>query len=110
MATPDPVFGDYLPVDDVAFDNGTATAEDVVSISTGFKLKMGVFSRLAQATFLLSQALQFVSSTESSRSSAGHGHETAQLRRTLESLIHLADKEIEIRQIEFCTQSIISYS
>lgn len=73
---------------------------------------MGIFARLAQATYLLGQALRYVSSHRhrgEERPTTPADDETAQLRRTLMSLVHLADKEAKVRRLEFCSQSSVCY-
>lgn len=70
-------------------------------------MKMGTFARLAQATFLLSQALQSITSTLAN-SDLAHDDQTAQLRRTLLALVHAADSEATIRRLEFCAPSSVS--
>ncbi|KAG9233058.1 putative fungal-specific transcription factor [Amylocarpus encephaloides] len=109
LITENPTFDTYLPVDDGAWDDCTTTPEDAVHISAGFTLKMGIFSRAAQATYLLSQALKSVSSRSNDQDSATQIGETEQLRRTLLSLVHLADTEATVRRLEFCTPSAICF-
>ncbi|KAH7121582.1 putative fungal-specific transcription factor [Dactylonectria macrodidyma] len=104
LSSEDPTFDSYLPVDDTAWDEGTAKPGDVVTISTGFTLKTGNFARLAQATYLLSQTLRLISETVKENNVA-HSNQVMQLRRTILSLVHAADREVEIRRIEFCAQS-----
>ncbi len=71
---------------------------------------MGLFSRLAQATYLVSQALRSVSPAADSRDTMnGDDDQTAQLRRTLLALVHKADGEGAIRRLEFCPQSALCY-
>lgn len=129
-ATQDPTFDNYLPVDDHDFDSGvraffptlgtlltkiqTTRPEDVPTISTAFNLKMGLYCRLGQATYLLSQALRSASSNDSStdRATSNGGFsecETEQLRATLSSLVVVANAEAELRDLEFCSQSSVSY-
>lgn len=69
---------------------------------------MGLFARLAQATYLLGQALKAVKVGDN-RLPGSLGDDTAQLRRTLMSLVSLADKEAKIRELEFCSQSAVCY-
>jgi hypothetical protein len=76
-------------------------------MSSGFTLKMGHFARLAQATFLLSQAFQSMKSTVTEDEAAGPD-QTIQLRRTLLALVHAADAEATVRKLEFCAQSGLS--
>jgi hypothetical protein len=70
---------------------------------------MGFFSRVAQATYLLSQALKAVSLAANDQDSAAQADETEQLRRTLLALVHLSDAEATIRRLEFCTPSSICF-
>jgi hypothetical protein len=81
--------------------------EDASIISTGFTLKMGVFARLAQATFLLSQGLQLMKD-KAMEDEAARPDKMAQLRRTSLALVHTADAEATARRIEFCAQSGLS--
>lgn len=131
LATEDPTFDYYLPVDTENWDNDVrknprskdlnysyyltnilyspqvSRPEDAVNISTAFALKMGLFSRLAQSVFLLGQALRILTSTSEEKSSLQS--ETTQLRRTLIALVHAADREATVRQLEFCAQSTVCY-
>ncbi|KAK4075565.1 transcriptional regulator family: Fungal Specific TF [Trichoderma harzianum] len=59
-STKNPTFNDLLPIDDQNFDSGNIKPGDPFSISAGFNLEMGLFSRLAQATYLLSQAIELL--------------------------------------------------
>jgi hypothetical protein len=106
LSTPDPTFNTYLPVDDAAWDNGTAHHDSAVTISTGFTLQMGNFARMAQSTFLLSQALRAIKSEIPHAD--GNSDETAQIRRTLLALVHATDSEATLRKLEFCAQSALS--
>lgn len=76
-------------------------------ISNGFTLKMGLFARLAQGTFLLSQALQLIRLT-ATEDEAARSDKMAQLRRTLLALVYTADAEATVRKLEFCAQSALS--
>lgn len=92
----------------------TTKPEDAVNLSTAFGLKMGLFSRLGQAVYLLSQALKSISSSaqkavKAPEAAGQSGDETAQLRRTLLALVRLADREAKVRHLEFCSQSAICY-
>lgn len=69
---------------------------------------MGSFARLAQSTYLLSQALQSIKPTTRA-GDVPHHDETGQLRRTLLALVHAADSEVIIRRLEFCAQSVLSF-
>ncbi|KAK7419757.1 hypothetical protein QQX98_003129 [Neonectria punicea] len=108
LETEDPTFDFYLPVDTQGWDDDTSTPEDAVNMSTGFTLKMGLFSRLSQATYLLSQALN--SLTLPSSDTAELLLERAQLRRTLLALINVADTESQARGIEFCSHLAVCFS
>lgn len=68
---------------------------------------MGSFARLSQATYLLSQALR-ETKTQSVEGNASHDRDTAQLRRTLLALVHATDKEVAVRRLELCAQSVLS--
>jgi hypothetical protein len=68
---------------------------------------MGVFARLSQATFLLSQAFQIIRPTTTVEEAA-RPEKMAQLRRTLLALVHTADAEATVRKLEFCAQSGLS--
>ncbi|KAH8807819.1 putative fungal-specific transcription factor [Xylogone sp. PMI_703] len=107
LSTEDPMFDSHLPVDDTAWDNCTAKPEDITLMSTGFTLRMGPFARLAQATFLLSQALQSMK-PKSTEDESARSEKMAQLRRTFLALVHTADAEATVRKLEFCAQSGLS--
>ncbi|KAM0259128.1 hypothetical protein ACHAQJ_003499 [Trichoderma viride] len=109
LATEDPAFNSYLPADDKAWEEGISKPEDAVNISTGFTLQMGLFSRLAQATYLTSQALRSVS-LATGNTEAINDSQAAQLRRTLIALVHEGDREATIRQLEFCPHSALCFS
>jgi hypothetical protein len=68
---------------------------------------MGRFARLAQGTFLLSQAFYLIRPT-ATKDEAVHSDKIAQLRRTLLALVHAADAEADVRELEFCAQSGLS--
>jgi hypothetical protein len=105
-AVKDPGFEAYLPIDDALWDNALLSPESAPQICSGFTLRMGPCSRLAQAIHLLGQALELVSSTENEQAS----QQVMQVIRTLQALVHTADREASIRrQLQFCTQSIISF-
>jgi hypothetical protein len=70
---------------------------------------MGLFSRLAQATYLLSQVLASTAPTVSDKPFTFVEDQTEQLRRTLISLVYLADKEAVVRQLEFCPHSTLCF-
>jgi hypothetical protein len=69
---------------------------------------MGVFARLAQTTFLLGQALRLIRFS-SAHTIDGRQEEMAQLRRTLLALVHATDVEANVRILEFCAQSGLSF-
>ncbi|KAK2022428.1 hypothetical protein LX32DRAFT_629892 [Colletotrichum zoysiae] len=110
LATVDPPFNAFLPVDDSAWDNYTSKPGDSVDISTGFMLKMGRFARLAQATYLLGQALSAVTLPADGVAGRGSSDQNEQLRRTLLSLVHIVDAEADARRLEFCAQSALCFS
>ncbi|KAB5578180.1 hypothetical protein GE09DRAFT_1088782 [Coniochaeta sp. 2T2.1] len=111
LSTDDPTFDSYLPVDDKAWDQGTTSPGDAVRLSAGFHLRMGLFARVAQATYLVSQALNASSTPLSGVGrSLATSDDTAQLRRTIFALVKTADTEAIVRQLEFCPQSSICYS
>jgi hypothetical protein len=64
---------------------------------------MGSFARLAQVTFLVSQAFQSMKFT------AIEGDKSVQLRRTLLALVHTLDSEATVRKLEFCAPSSLSF-
>ncbi|KAH7121770.1 hypothetical protein B0J13DRAFT_648559 [Dactylonectria estremocensis] len=109
LSSEDPTFESYLPVDDTAWDEGTAKPGDVVTMSTGFTLKTGNFARLAQATYLLSQALRLISETAVENDLA-HSNQVMQLRRTIHSFVDAEDREVEVRRVEFWAQSELCLS
>ncbi|KAI9147859.1 Transcription factor BOA15 [Paramyrothecium foliicola] len=111
-ATDNPSFDDYLPMDDRAFDEGATGSKNAVSISTGFSLEMGLFSRQSQATYLLGQTLKVVSAADvpPSADNLNETDDTAQLRRTLQALVNLIEKEAQVRRLELCTPSALVYT
>ncbi|KAL7935666.1 hypothetical protein V8C35DRAFT_297890 [Trichoderma chlorosporum] len=111
LATDDPEISYYLPVDDQAFIEGNTTASDAIPISAAFHLKTGSFARLAQATYLISEALRLATSAELSEDDgmACLAADTAQLRRTLEAQVNAAEQEHTARRLSFCCQTMFSY-
>ncbi|KAL7935987.1 hypothetical protein V8C35DRAFT_321025 [Trichoderma chlorosporum] len=101
LATKNPTFDDLLPVDDKLWDDGTAKPSDAFKISQGFSLKMGMFSRLGQATYMLSQALDLFS-PENHQNVTERNQQIAQLRRTLHALIKVSDTEAAVRELRTC--------
>lgn len=115
----------YLPVDDTSWNDcvrlslyiivrllnslQTAKPGDAVKISTGFSLKIGGFARLAQATYLLSQAFHSVTSSALIENDTNDLDQAAQLRRTLLALVHAADSEAIHRRLDFCASSELSF-
>ncbi|UKZ51890.1 hypothetical protein TrVGV298_005655 [Trichoderma virens] len=102
LATKNPTFDDLLPIDDKLWDDGTAKPSDAFSISQGFSLEMGMFSRLGQATFLLSQALDLVG-PDNHQSVMERNQQIAQLRRTLHALITVSNAEATARELRTCS-------
>jgi hypothetical protein len=106
LAVKDPGFAAYLPIDDASWDNALLPPESAVQICSGPTLRMGPCSRLAQATHLLGQALELMSSTGKDETS----QHVMQVVRTLQALVHTADEEASFRrQLQFCTQSLVSF-
>ncbi|KAM0260268.1 hypothetical protein ACHAQJ_002832 [Trichoderma viride] len=107
LATKNPTFDDLLPVDDKLWDDGTAKPSDAFSISQGFTLEMGMFSRLGQATYMLSQALDLVS-PDNHQNMMERNQQIAQLRRTIHALLTVANAEAVVRELRtaagFCPQ------
>lgn len=73
---------------------------------------MGPFARLAQATYLVNQALNLLSSLptqDEELDSFDLEKESAQLRRTIEALVYLTKTEFDFRDLVTCCQAAISY-
>lgn len=90
----------------------TAKPQDSLKISAAFNLRMGVFTRLAQATYLVNQALNFLSSLPPQgdpNDTVDIGKDTAQLRRTIWALISVTKTEFDARIMATCCQTTISY-
>ncbi|KAL7807626.1 hypothetical protein V8C26DRAFT_314571 [Trichoderma gracile] len=102
LVTPDPILENWLPVDDAAFNNGSGRPEDAYTLGSATALDLGRFARFAQAAHLLGQVLRHVA--EGSPES-----ETAQLRRTIFSLVNVSRLEAHLRQMEFCSQTAVCY-
>jgi hypothetical protein len=94
----------------VTSTNGAQNANpvDASSIFTGFELRMGVFARLSQTTFLLGQTLELLKN-ESTYETIALSSRKSQLRRTLLALVHATDSEASVRVLEFCAQSGLSF-
>ncbi|OPB47156.1 Zn2Cys6 transcriptional regulator [Trichoderma guizhouense] len=102
LVTPDPILENILPVDDATFNNGTCRPEDAYTLGSATALDLGRFARFAQAAHLIGQVLRHV----------GEGYsesETAQLRRTIFSLVSVSKLEAHLRQLEFCAQTAVCY-
>lgn len=74
--------------------------EDAVKLRLSSQVHIGRFARFVHATPLLSQAI--------SRSDEDP-HNTAQLRRTILSLINLGETEGETGRVLFCTLNAACY-
>ncbi|KAK2593326.1 hypothetical protein QQS21_008969 [Conoideocrella luteorostrata] len=85
LASADPVFEDFLPVDDESFHNATSTPEDATRISEAFGFKLGSYAPLSPSS------------------------DAVQLCRTLEALVRANEFEVTTRKLAFCSQSTISY-
>ena len=73
---------------------------------------MGIFARMAQATYLISQVLQTLDSTQfeyKADSIARLEKNTTQLRLTLGALVQATEEEVSIRELAFCCQAAICY-
>ncbi|EEA22376.1 hypothetical protein TMatcc_008182 [Talaromyces marneffei ATCC 18224] len=113
LATKDPTFEDFLPVDDELFFDATSQPENAVTISQGFVFKIGHFGRLAQATYLISQVLENIRSPSVIPDYLTQGNlsaDVAQLCRTIEALVRANEMEITTRRLAFCCQILVSYS
>lgn len=119
LVTPDPDPESYLPVDDGDWDSGVSMGrmspltfplansilqlskpEDAVILRLSSQVHTGRFARFAHAVPLFSQAL---------RRSGEEPHNTAQLRRTILSLINLGETEGVANRVLFCTLNAVSY-
>ncbi|KAL2688924.1 hypothetical protein Neosp_002974 [[Neocosmospora] mangrovei] len=113
LSTTDPLYEDYLPVDDEKFRSATSTPEDATRISEGFNFKMGAFARLCQATFLISKALELtrklIHHDDVNPTTSDPSYDLTQLCRTLEALVRVNEFEVTVRRLAFCAQSIVSY-
>lgn len=73
---------------------------------------MGLFSRLAQATYFLSQAIELLAPSHPV-GRADLERQITQLRRTIHSLVNISDTEARLRDIEthpgICPQLSICY-
>ncbi|EFX05109.1 fungal specific transcription factor domain containing protein [Grosmannia clavigera kw1407] len=106
LATHSIRLSDSLPVDDEAWDRASPVPPPVLPLSCS-TLNTGRFSRIAQATYLLDLVLRYRSNNDTDART--RGAEAAQLRRTLLSLIVLADVEGSLRQLEFCPTNAVCY-
>ncbi|KAJ3496987.1 hypothetical protein NLG97_g2247 [Lecanicillium saksenae] len=100
LVTLDPDPESKLPVDDDDYDNGTSTPGDSVPLRLSSQVHLGRFARFVHAVPLLSQAI---------RRSNEDRHSSAQLRRTILSLIHLGETESVEDRILFCTLNAVCY-
>ncbi|KZZ92562.1 Transcription factor [Moelleriella libera RCEF 2490] len=111
LTSADPMFDDFLPVDDDSFFDATSKPEDATRISEAFGFKMGSFARLCQATYLISQVLALIRkpSPDARDSALSSSRDAVQLCRTLESLVRANEYEVTTRRLAFCSQSLVSY-
>ncbi|KAL7940805.1 hypothetical protein V8C42DRAFT_336403 [Trichoderma barbatum] len=100
LVTPDPDPESYLPVDDGDWDSGLSKPEDAVTLRLSSQVHIGRFARFAHAVPLFSQALSRLDEEP---------HNTAQLRRTILSLINLGAEEGVTNRVLFCTLNAVSY-
>ncbi|KAL6904072.1 hypothetical protein GGI43DRAFT_310128 [Trichoderma evansii] len=102
LVTADPVLENWLPVDDATFNAGTSRPEDAFTLGSANALNLGRFARFAQAAHLLGQVLHHVAQKSPE-------NETAQLRRTIFSLVNVSSLEAKFRRLEFCAQTSVCY-
>ncbi|KAL6814303.1 hypothetical protein J3E69DRAFT_347044 [Trichoderma sp. SZMC 28015] len=100
LVTRDPDPESYLPVDDDDWDSGLSKPEHAVTLRLSSQVHIGRFARFAHAVPLFSQALS---------RSGEEPHNTAQLRRTILSLINLGETEGVTNRVLFCTLNAVSY-
>ncbi|KAL7935789.1 hypothetical protein V8C35DRAFT_298248 [Trichoderma chlorosporum] len=112
LATEDPTFESLLPVDDKVFVDGTFRPEDAIKLSAGMNRITSLFSGLAQATYLLSQVINSISSMlspDDESQTVSLKEDTEQLRRTLHAYVQMAEKATKARRLEFCCPSAVCY-
>ncbi|KAL7915278.1 hypothetical protein GGI35DRAFT_488994 [Trichoderma velutinum] len=112
LATEDPTFDSFLPIDDKAFIEDTFQPEDAITVSAGLLRKTSIFGGLAQATCLLGQTIKSISSFLSppgEKQAVRFEEDTAQLRRTLHAYVQMVEKWTAIRKIQYCPASAICY-
>ncbi|KAL6701103.1 hypothetical protein J3F84DRAFT_392762 [Trichoderma pleuroticola] len=112
LATEEPTFDSFLPVNDKDFNDGTFRPEDAIILSTGFNRKTSLFGGLAQATYLLGQTIKSISSSLSQYGASHAVHleeDTAQLRRTLHAYVQAVEKWAAVRKLQYCPASAICY-
>ncbi|KAL7954708.1 hypothetical protein V8C34DRAFT_317041 [Trichoderma compactum] len=105
LTTKDPEYDDYLPADDWTFLNAP---QDNLRISAAFNLKMGVFTRLARAIYLVNQALKLLSSLPppgDPKDTVDIAKDTAQLRRTISALLSVTKSEFDAHDLATCCQT-----
>ncbi|PKK54194.1 hypothetical protein CI102_1024 [Trichoderma harzianum] len=112
LATEDPTFDSFLPINDRDFNDGIFRPEDAITISAGFNQKTSLFGGLAQATYLLGQTIKSISSFPSSyggSQAVRFEEHTAQLRRTLHAYVQMVEKWTAVRKLQYCPASAICY-
>ncbi|KAJ6781869.1 hypothetical protein PWT90_06526 [Aphanocladium album] len=100
-AAPDPGANTFLPVDDAAWDSGTSQASDAVTLGASSTSHLARYGRFAQAAHLLTQVNARIPRTY---------EEATQLRRTIMSLVRLAEVEGSWKRWGFCTQMAVCFS
>ncbi|KAL6831257.1 hypothetical protein J3E69DRAFT_354190 [Trichoderma sp. SZMC 28015] len=112
LATEDPTFDSFLPINDREFNDGTFRPEDAITISAGFNQKTSLFGGLCQATYLLGQTIKSISSFPSpygGSQAVRFEEHTAQLRRTLHAYVQMVEKWTAVRKLQYCPASAICY-
>ncbi|KAL6805373.1 hypothetical protein J3E68DRAFT_441833 [Trichoderma sp. SZMC 28012] len=112
LATEDPTFDSFLPINDRDFNDGMFRPEDAITISAGFNQKTSLFGGLCQATYLLGQTIKSISSFLSpygGNQAVRFEEHTAQLRRTLHAYVQMVEKWTAVRKLQYCPASAICY-
>ncbi|KAH0533221.1 hypothetical protein TsFJ059_001813 [Trichoderma semiorbis] len=112
LATEDPTFDSFLPINDRDFNDGMFRPEDAITISAGFNQKTSLFGGLCQATYLLGQTIKSISSFLSpygGSQAIRFEEDTAQLRRTLHAYVQMVEKWTAVRKLQYCPASAICY-
>lgn len=106
--SPDPRPGDLLPVHDQDWDDGVIDSSRILPVSSPSNINMGMFSRLAQAAYLLGRVQRHRNSPTGD--AQFDMEERVQLDRSLRALLNLTYQEGASHLMPICPQTAICFT